>query len=104
MTMLLERGTKPEGLPVKTFGIPGGINGKDVVFLGDYEISIEDFLIAAHYVLTNSNLTENDPRLQFVECVRSMQMVKGYPGEEIKTKRLYTEVPPVLDKNVSGDK
>ena len=97
--MLLERGTKPNGLPVKTFGI-----GKDVVFFGDYEVSIEDFLIAAHYVLTNSNLTgEDDPRLQFIECVRSMKVVDGWPnlsdGKEIKTKRLDTEILPVLGKS-----
>lgn len=94
--MILERGTKPKNLEVKTWGL-----GSDVVFFGDYEISIEDFLIAAHYVLTNTNLSKNDPRLQFVECVRSMQVTEGFPilsgGEEIKTKRLETDVPPVLD-------
>lgn len=94
--MMLERGTKPKNLEVKTWGF-----GKDVVHFGDYEVSIEDFLIAAHYVLTNTNLTENDPRLQFIECVRSMQVVEGWPGldenEEVKTKRLETEIPPVLD-------
>lgn len=97
MSLVLDRGTKPDGLQAKTFGVDD-----EVVFLGDYKITMEDFLVLAHYVLTNSNLTEDDPRLQFVESVRGMAVVKDYPvtigGKELDTKRLHTDVPPVLDK------
>ena len=96
MSMVLDE-TKPKGLEIKTHGI-----GEDVVFLGDYEIAMEDFLIAAHYVLTNTNLRNNDSRLQFVKCVRSMKVTKGYPlfavGKKTNTKRLATKIPPIIHK------
>ncbi len=91
MSLFLNDGSMPE-VSLKTFGM-----GKENVFLGDYEISLKDFLRAAHYVLTNTNLTENDPRPQFLECVRSMIEVKGWPviikGEEKETRRLEALVP-----------
>ena len=98
MSLILERGTQPEGLMVKT-----GLLSEGAVLLGGYRISMEDFLIAAHYVLTNTNLTgDDDHRLQFVECVRSMNVVKGYATivgkRKLKTKRLHTKIQPVLDK------
>ena len=97
MSLRLNRGTNPDGLTAKTMGV-----GDEVVFLGDYQISMEDFLILAHYVLTNSNLTKDDPRLQFVESVRNMEVVEGYTtivgGKELDARRLDTNVPPVLDE------
>lgn len=48
-----------------------------VVHMCGFEISLPDFLIAAHYVLTNSNLQAEDPRLRFVERVRSMRVADG---------------------------
>ena len=39
MTLLLEQGTKPKGLPLKTHGDWDN----NVVHLGDYEISLKDF-------------------------------------------------------------
>jgi len=89
MTLLLERGTEPEGLGVKTWGL----GEEEVVFLGEYQISLKDFLMAAYYVLTNTNLREDDPRRQFVECVRSMQEAEGWNGGELK--RLKTDVLPI---------
>ena len=47
----------------------------DTVHLGDCEISMEDFLIAVEQVLTGFNLFEDDPRLPFVECVKSMEVI-----------------------------
>lgn len=88
MTLLLERGTRPARLGIKTFGL-----GIDTIFLGDYEISLEDFLFAAHYVLTNTDLEgPEDPRLQFLKCIRSMEEVEGYMKG---AKRLKTSEPPV---------
>ena len=84
-------GTQPVGLEVKTFGF--GLMG-DNVYLGDYEISIEDFFFAAEYVLTNTNLYPNDPRLQFVKCVKSMKKVEGYNSPS--QKRLQSSEPSFL--------
>jgi len=98
MSLVLERGTKPAGLRIKTLGLLLG----DPVWIGDYEISMEDFLFAAHYVLTNTNLRPNDPRLQFVKSVQAMKVVPGQPtiigSREFPNHFLQTDVPPVLDQ------
>ena len=90
MSLFLDLGTKPADLKVKTFGF--GSMG-NTVNLGDYEISLEDFLIAAEYVLTNTDLEPNDPRLQFVKCVQSMKEVDGYNPSK---KHLESSVPAVV--------
>jgi len=78
MSLVLGHGTKPRGLEVKIHGHPS--LGKRV-FLGDYDISLGDFLDAAEYVLTNTDLWPRDPRRRFVRLVRSMGEVDGYnPG------------------------
>lgn len=75
MSLELNQGTKPEGLEVRSrnMGSPD-----DIVFIGEYEISLKDFFATVEYVLTNSDLEPNDPRLQFVERIRSMKEVEGY--------------------------
>ena len=89
MSLSLDQGTKPEGLEVKTWGVVGL---KSVVHLGDYEISMADFLSVAQYVLTNTNLDPNDPRLEFVKWVKSLEQVKGYPSIPAnKQKRLQSK-------------
>jgi hypothetical protein len=83
-------GTKPSGLEVKTYSI------KSLpVRFGEYEISMEDFLCAAEYVLTNSDLYGNDPRRQFIKCVQAMKEVPGY---NTTRKRLASDVLPVPQK------
>jgi hypothetical protein len=62
-----------------------------VVVFGDREVPLEEFLIAAAYVLGTVALKQNDPRLQFVKCVESMRVIREADGEE----RLKTYVPPV---------
>lgn len=86
MTLKLNMGTEPDGLEVKT-----NVDGDDIVHIGDYELSIEDFFITAHYVLTNTDLRENDSRLQFVRSVNYMYKTVGYNPDGV---RLYTIVPP----------
>jgi len=88
MTLVLGRGTKPENLEIKTYGL---LSLSGIVHLGEYEISLEDFLSAALYVLTNTNLGPNDPRPEFVRCVQSMKEVDGYGSRE---KRLEPSIPP----------
>lgn len=90
MSLSLNLGTRPAGVEIKTFGF-GSMEG--IVHLGGYEISMADFLMAVAYVLTNTDLKPGDPRLQFMECVRSMKVVDGYNPN---TKRLESSVPPVI--------
>lgn len=76
-------GTTPQNLVVKTFG--HALDGNKV-HLGQYEITLEDFLVAALYVLTNTELIgPEDPRMKFMDLVRSIQQV---PGFEAGTSRL----------------
>ncbi len=91
MSLVLNMGTKPEGLEVKTHGLHSSSALHNVVFIGGYEISIADFFAAAEYVLTNTDLDPNDPRLQFVKCIQSMKEVEGYNKQR---KRLEASEPP----------
>ncbi|MDD3487566.1 MAG: hypothetical protein PHF35_04305 [Candidatus Moranbacteria bacterium] len=77
MSLVLS-GSKPKGLEVKTYGFPIEARGQEVVRLGDYEISLVDFLCAAYYVLTNSDLNGlTDPRIEFVQAVKKMEIGPG---------------------------
>lgn len=80
MSLRLDMGTLPEGLSVKTFGFG------NTVYLGEYEISLLDFLEVARYVLANTDLEPDDPRLKFVEDVRKMVEVKGYNEGKTRLK------------------
>ncbi len=91
--VLSDAKTKPANLEVKT-----GYISKGGVHFGDYEVSMEDFLAAVEYVLTNMNLEPDDPRSQFVRCVRSMVEVCGWGGEG---RRLQASVPVAYPKNLS---
>lgn len=68
--------SKPDDLEIKTWGPLLG--DENTVYLGDYEISLTDFLEAAAYVLQNTSLMENDPRLEFVLKVQDMNIVDGF--------------------------
>lgn len=75
MSLSLDRGTVPAGTIVKTFG--HGVD-QNVVHLGTYEISLIDFLTAAMYVLTNSDLVASDERYDFVRAVNGLREVQGF--------------------------
>jgi len=79
MSISLVHGTKPAGLEVKTWGPIF----RNIVFLGDYEISMEDFLFAVEYVLTNADLEPDDPRIDFVKRVQLMQEAPGLNPERM---------------------
>jgi hypothetical protein len=64
-------GTKPDGLAVSAM-MP------NFIFIGGYELSLVDFLSMTEYVLTNTDLMVNDPRIKFVKMVGSMKQVKGW--------------------------
>ncbi|HEY4515475.1 MAG TPA: hypothetical protein VJJ22_04985 [Candidatus Paceibacterota bacterium] len=99
MSLDLNMGTKPDGLRVKTLGY-GGPGVGDVIIIGDYELSLLDFLVTAHYVLTNTDLEQDDPRRQFVRCVSAMNEVHGWGRNNIppnpEAVRFESPVDPVL--------
>ena len=78
MSLALNQGTLPANLDVKTYPELTGL--ADIVWLGEYEISVVDFLAAAEYVLTNTDIRQNgsDPRIEFVDRVKWMNLVPGY--------------------------
>lgn len=85
--------SEPKGLEVKTHGFPLEARGREVVRLGDYEIGLVDFLCAAWYALTNTDLNGlTDPRIQFVQAVKKIEIVPGgeymVEGESIPTRKL----------------
>lgn len=80
MSLKLDSGSKPKGLFIKTFGFD------DTILLGDYKISMLDFLLAAKYVLTNTDLEPNDHRLKFIEVVKKMKLVDGWDPEKKRLK------------------
>lgn len=78
MTLLLEQGTKPNGLGVKTIW-----PFIKEVMLGDYEISMEDFNAMVMYVMTNSDLTEDDPRYKLLMDIKKLRVIEGHnPGNK----------------------
>jgi hypothetical protein len=42
-------------------------------------IPLEHFLAVVEYVLGNTNLKKDDPRLEFIERIRNSKVVEGYP-------------------------
>lgn len=83
MTLVLNREGTKQKIDVKTYGT-GDL--KDKVFFGKYEILLQDFLDAVHYVLTNTDLEPDDPRFEFVRRVKAMEEVRGYnkSGKRLK--------------------
>lgn len=76
----------PDKLSVKTHAVHLPVTGrgddrKQIVLLGDYEIPMEDFCELALYVLTNTDLDPNDPRLQLVNRVKSLRVIDGFNKE-----------------------
>ncbi len=81
MSLLLNGGTKPTNLFTKAHDFTE--SGETIVCVGNYEISLKDFLALADYVLRNTDLVPDDPRISFVEHVARMKPVPGWsPGRE----------------------
>ena len=81
MTMLLEQGTQPASLEVKS--VSGGLGarffGGKGVHIGDYCLSMEDFCAMVRYVLTNTNMEgEQDPRLKLIGDMKNAQTTEGF--------------------------
>ena len=72
--------TTPE-ITAKTHGghIGSAVNLYGLGF--DIEISLEDFCCLVNYVLTNTDLHKDDPRIPLVEKIKNLQLLPGYnPG------------------------
>jgi len=75
MSLSLDLGTKPNGL-LAYFGAD-----PTVLFLGDCAITMRDFVLLVEYVMTNTDLMPDDPRLRLIRRMISMCVVAGYnPG------------------------
>lgn len=71
MSLRLNRGTEPEVIAKTDW------YGKSVE-VGPITISTEDFCHLALYVLTNTDLTNDDPRLNFVKSLATLNIVDGH--------------------------
>lgn len=86
MSLSLNQGTVPEGVTVHTYGSP--IDDRVHIDVHDagkiavgLEVTLDDFLAAAWYVLTNTDLEEGDPRVGFRDAVAAMAVGPGHnPG------------------------
>ena len=74
MSLLLEMGTVPHGLRVKThLGF-----GNQWIAFGEYKVSLRDFLCAVEYVLENEDLVETDPRRTFLDACKTASKTEGW--------------------------
>ncbi len=78
------------GVGVKTFEA-------GTVFIDHKEYSIEDVLNIAYYVLTNTDLVPDDPRLGFIKVVKDMAVVPGYSTEVFPNKEVAVKGQKRLD-------
>ena len=72
MSLILNTDTKPD-LCAKTSGF-----GKDKLTLGEYSIGQQDFCELVMYVLTNTSLQDDDPRLKLIERIKGLEVVSGF--------------------------
>ena len=79
MSLILDRSG---GIAVKTF--PSVINPK--VYFGDHVVDLEDFVEAMKYVLTNSDLLDGDPRIQFMTWCAKLAVVDGFNPNALRLK------------------
>ena len=88
MTLHLNLGTKPDGLPIKS--------GFGKILIGDYQLTMEDFAAMVRYVIRNTDLQEDDPRIELVEQIKKLRIVEGfgirdYPNPNLDSKRYVFE-------------
>lgn len=74
MSLSLDLGSKPDGLVAL-------MPDNKTVCVGGLEITTADFFQLAIYVLTNTDLHANDPRLHFMNQIAKLNQLPGYnPG------------------------
>ncbi len=68
-----------------TLALKNGVDVKtyeaSTVLIDHKEYGIEDVLNIVYYVLTNTDLVPDDPRLGFIKVVKDMDVVPGYGAE-----------------------
>lgn len=90
MTLRLDGDDTSANLGVKT-GLPlyGGMVLLGQCYTFEYQITMDDFMTACWYVLTNTDLQSNDPRLAFIEKVKKLAVSEGYNHDnDADSKRL----------------
>lgn len=95
--MVLSR-SEPKNLNVYSVPTVKQLGIKAVIYFGKYEIPMDEFLNAARYVLTNTDLENKnglaDPRLMFVKNVKKLRIVDGYNKKrKPSAKRLSDGLP-----------
>lgn len=83
MSLVLDGDPKTTpGVEVKTHGFPENLSGRVEIWSPNGRITIgySDFLAMTHYVLTNTDLQRDDPRLAFIEAIKNMKKVPGFNG------------------------
>lgn len=74
--MHLTQGTRPSDLEAVSYDRT--VPDLEGVHIGDYVLSMDDFLAVAVYVLCNTDLAPNDLRMEFVEMVKHLEQVPGH--------------------------
>lgn len=93
MSLILTR-SKPKGLEVKTHGFSSFRNklllrGGKQEGETDCEIPFAEFLDVVEYVLTNTDIYPNDPRLKFLKRISRLKPIAGWNINQDKNcKRL----------------
>lgn len=96
MPLFLNQGTLPN-LLVTTYNGDSAYFNSNTVYLGEYKISMKDFVELTLYVLQATDLDgEKDPRLRLVETIKEMETVEGFKR---CTKRLKSRLPEI-EKNL----
>lgn len=62
-----------KGIEVKTQG-----EGDQEVYIGGLWIPLQEFLDAAYYVVTNTDLRPDDPRFKFLQKINDLILTSGY--------------------------
>jgi hypothetical protein len=81
--MSLELSGSSPKVEVKTYGmIPEVVHlhGEGI----DIEIPLKDWLAATWYVLTNTDLYPEDPRLAFRRITKQLEIITGYAPDKLR--------------------
>jgi len=66
--------SKPEGLVARS----PGIGSPSIIYIGDYEIPMNDFADLVCHVFTNTDIVRDDPRLELKRKIASLELKEGF--------------------------
>lgn len=67
--------------------VKDSVNGRTITILtylaqdvriGVHDVTLQDFMLIAEYVLINTDLIENDPRIVFLKRIENVHLVDGW--------------------------